>query len=162
MVFYDRIKKNINKRRFLFMCKVCELGKIVVNICIGNKWGIDTAKLQKLLVLMHGHYLVKYDEPLFPENVVIWNCGVAIEEVDKQFREFAGGFSEIMPAQLAVIRAEEDVINDVLRQYGDKDVFEINEDKRLKYLRETYYQPNKSVRLDNNEIKRVFESCDDL
>ena len=144
------------------MCKACELGKIVVNMCLDKQWEIDTAKLQKLLVLMHGLYLAKNKEPLFSENVLIWDCGVAIKEVDKQFREFGGGFCERMPAQLATIRTEQEVIDKVLERYGDKDVFEINEDIRLKKLKDDYYDPTTSVSIDNDEIRKVFEKYADL
>lgn len=142
------------------MCKACELGKIVVNICIKNNIEINTAKLQKLLVLMHGEHLAKYSQPLFPENVLIWKCGVAIEEVDTQFREFGGGFTTEFPAKLAVLSSENQIIKNVLINYGNKDVFELNNDYRLKYLKDKFYQSNQSVLINNDEIRQVFMTND--
>lgn len=152
------LKKNI--RRFDFMCKVCELGKVVVNLCLYNGFNIDTAKLQKLLVLMHGIHMVKYNEPLFPENVLVWDCGVAIEEVDTQFREFGGGFTTKFSAKLAVLNSEAQVIEEMLVKHGNKDVFELNNDKRLKYLKDKFHIPKKSVLVGNDEIRKVFMNHD--
>ena len=65
------------------MCKAAEVGKIVVNKCIDLNLPIDVQKLQKLLVLMQVECIKLSSEPLFREDIVIWNCGVAIKEVDE-------------------------------------------------------------------------------
>lgn len=141
------------------MCKACEVGKHVVNICVERKYSINTAKLQKLLTLMHGYHLKSYNEPLFPENIVLWPCGVAIKEVDEKFREFAKSFpQDKLPALLALLESEETVIEKVIDEFGNKDVFNINADSRLKMLSEGYSPERKGEVIDNEKIKKVFSN----
>lgn len=142
------------------MCKACELGKVVVNRCRQKEYRIDTAKLQKLLVLMQGVFLSRYNETLFPENVIMWPCGVAIKEVDTQFRSFSMGFNEDLPSFIAVLEKENEVIDYVIEKYGMLDVFELKKDPRLSALVINYDDSKKNTIIEIETIRKVFVNYD--
>ena len=139
------------------MCKACELGKIVVNKCNEMNYGISAAKLQKLLVLMHGKHLADYGEELFPEDVIRWECGVAIKEIEMKFLQYDFSNKKYMPEHIAILNSERNVIDSILRESGQLDVFQLNSDPRLIQLTQKYpYIKGKKTIIENDEIKRVF------
>ena len=109
------------------MCKACEVGKIVVNRCLNHNLFINTKKLQKLLVLMQIECIRDTNKPLFKEDIRIWDCGVAIKEVDGEFSGNAIRFSDKLPEYITLLEAEEQSVNDVLRDYGKLSAAEIND-----------------------------------
>lgn len=140
-----------------FMCKSCELAKIITNECYNRSFPISAAKLQKLLVLMHGEHLAENDKVLFPENVVRWKCGVAIKEVELKFLLHDFSKKESMPEKIAVLKTEEIVIKKVLDEYGNQDVLEINKDRRLEKLTTLYpFVEGQKTIIPNEVIKKVF------
>ncbi len=141
-----------------FMCKACELGKIIINECYERNISISTAKLQKLLVLMHGEHLAKYEKTLFPEQVLCWGCGVAIKEIEIKFLLHNFSTKERLPQQIAILNSEEAVIDDVLDKYGHMDVLELNKDIRLVELINMYpYKEGQRIVIPNDDIKKVFK-----
>lgn len=108
------------------MCKACEIGKIVVNKCLSRKLFINTQKLQKLLVLMDIECISHTGHTLFDEDVRIWNCGVAIKEVDVSFRQYALSFNEPQIEYIALLDSEHKIIDEVLSDFGELDALEIN------------------------------------
>lgn len=142
-----------------FMCKACELGKVVINRCREQNYNISISKLHKLLILMHGEYLAKYQKPLFPENVICWGCGVAIKEVEIEFLPYDFSSDEYLPEYIAVLNSEKEIINNVLEQFGNLDIFEIKADPRLMELvtKYPYIEGSKTI-IPNEEIQRVFVS----
>ena len=147
-------------RRYRFMCKACEIGKVVVNRCLKKGLKIDTAKLQKLLVLMQGFFLARYNDTLFPEDVIMWPCGVAIKEVDSQFRSFSMGFKEDLPSYIAVLEREDEIIEFVIENYGQKDVFELRKDPKLSALVINYDESKKNEIINLDTIRKVFVTYD--
>lgn len=109
------------------MCKACEVGKIVINKCIEMRIPIDTQKLQKMLVLMQVECIKNEKKPLFKEDVVIWRCGVAIKEVDEEFRDVVGCFDEKQIEYINLLEYEEKSVDNIINQYGDLDATELNE-----------------------------------
>lgn len=142
-----------------FMCKACELAKIVTNICYDKGYSVSAAKLQKLLVLMHGEHLAIYNKPLFPENVICWSCGVAIKEVDHEFLLHDFSQKERMPEHIAILQSEENVILDTLEKYGRFDIVGLKKDRRFVELTTEYpYVEGQKTIIPNDAIKRVFEN----
>lgn len=109
------------------MCKAAEVGKIVVNKCLDQSIPINTQKLQKLLVLMQVECIRRAKKPLFKEDIRIWNCGVAIKEVDDEFSIYAEGFFEKQEEFITLLEAEESSVDYILRKYANSDVFELNQ-----------------------------------
>lgn len=108
------------------MCKAAEVGKIVVNKCLSANLSINTQKLQKLLVLMQVECIKRSGKPLFKEDVRIWKCGVAIKEVDEEFRNYGEGFDSHQEEFITLLEAEEKSVDCILERYGQKDAFELN------------------------------------
>lgn len=108
------------------MCKAAEVGKIVVNKCLDAKIFINTQKLQKLLVLMQVECIKRSGKPLFKEDIRVWNCGVAIKEVDDVFKEYGGGFTERQDGFIMLLEVEDESVNHIIKEYGNMDAFEIN------------------------------------
>lgn len=141
------------------MCKACELGKVVINRCFEKDYSISVSKLHKLLILMHGEHLAKYQKPLFPENVICWGCGVAIKEIEIEFLPYDFSSRERLPEYIAVLNSEKDVINSVLEQFGELDTYQLNCDPRLVELTTKYpYVEGCKTIIPNDEIQRVFTS----
>jgi len=119
------------------MCKAAEVGKIVVNKCLSKDISIYTQKLQKLLVLMQVECIRRSAKPLFKEDIRIWDCGVAIKEVDDEFYNFAEGFICPLEEFITLLDAEEESVNYILDKYGSMDAFELNDlpdNQRVKAL----------------------------
>ncbi len=140
-----------------FMCKACELGKVVTNECNQKNYSLSAAKLQKLLVLMHGEHLAKFNKPIFPENVLCWKCGVAIKEVELKFLLHDFSEKDRIPVNIAILQTEDAVIHSVLDKYGSYDVVELNKDLRLQELTSQFpYVDGQKVIIPNDAIKKVF------
>ena len=115
------------KREGTIMCKAAEVGKIVVNRCLDKGLFINTQKLQKLLVLMQVECIRRSQKPLFKEDVRIWDCGVAIKEVDTEFSSFGEKFDLKLEEFISLLEAEEDSVEYILEKHGHLDAFELNE-----------------------------------
>lgn len=107
------------------MCKACEVGRIVVNKCLANGLYINTQKLQKLLVLMQVECVIQNKKCLFEEDIVIWDCGVAIKEVDAAFRGNGTGFTEGQTEYITLLKTEEKCVDFVISRYGHMNATEI-------------------------------------
>jgi len=108
------------------MCMACEVGKIVVNKCLKRKIFINTQKLEKLLVLMQIEHMSRVKTALFPQDILVWDCGVAIEEVDQGFIQYAIEFKEEQIEYISLLDEQLKTVEHVLKIYGDMDVFDIN------------------------------------
>ena len=108
------------------MCKAAEVGKIVINKCLDAKLFIDAQKLQKLLVLMQIDCIKKSGKPLFKEDIRIWDCGVAIKEVDDEFRGIGGPFTVKQTEYINLLEQEENSVNVILEQFGTMDAIDLN------------------------------------
>lgn len=108
------------------MCKAAEVGKIVINKCVDAGFFIDAQKLQKLLVLMQVDYIRRSGKPLFKEDIKIWDCGVAIKEVDEEFRGIGGPFTVKQVEYINLLEQEEKSVNTILEQFGTMDAIELN------------------------------------
>ena len=128
----EKIKKNeVRKTKILekgygIMCKASEVGKIVINKCIDLNLSIDVQKLQKLLVLMQVECIKLSGKPLFKEDVRIWNCGVAIKEVDEDFRFNENAFQNRHLVYINLLDAEEIAVSNIINQYGQMDAAQLN------------------------------------
>ena len=124
----QRLTKIIKERKIRghIMCKAAEVGKIVINRCLENNLFIDTQKLQKLLVLMQVECIKRSGKPLFVEDIRIWNCGVAIKEVDDEFRGFGEPFLLPQEEFINLLDMEDECVNYILEKYGAFDVMDLN------------------------------------
>ena len=110
----------------IVMCMAGEIGKIVVNKCLERSIFINTQKRQKLLVLMQIEHMQRVKTALFPQDILMWDCGVVIEEVDQGFIQYAIEFKEKQIEYITLLQEQEKTVEHVLNIYGDMDVFDIN------------------------------------
>ena len=108
------------------MCMAGEIGKIVVNKCLERNIFINTQKLQKLLVLMQIEHMQRVKTVLFPQDILVWDCGVVIEEVDQGFIQYAIECKEEQVEYISLLDEQLKTVKHVLKVYGDMDVFDIN------------------------------------
>lgn len=153
---YDKILSKYIGRTNYAMCKASELSKIIINKCIDRGLSINAPKLQKLLVLMQGQCLVKYEKELFKEEIVAWSCGVAIKEVNSEFKNYNPDVDGKQQAYLILLDYEEDIIDDILDKFGNYDAITISSDPRLHKLVDMFFEKDKSNIIPKNIIKDVF------
>lgn len=128
------------------MCKAAEVGKIVVNKCIDLKLSIDVQKLQKLLVLMQIECIKRSGKPLFKEDILIWDCGVAIKEVDEEFRSTGATVANRQVEYINLLDHENKSVDAILRLYGSMSAIELNDlpvNKKIQNL--AIHSPNSGV-----------------
>lgn len=109
-----------------FMCKASEIGKIVVNKCLSKDIAINTQKLQKLLVLIQVECIKDSGFPLFSEDVRVWDCGVAIKEVDEDYRQNGTQFTDFFEENIILLDSEIRYIDNVINTYGHLTASELN------------------------------------
>ena len=127
------------------MCKAAEVGKIVINKCLDNDITIDTQKLQKLLVLMQIECIKRSRKPLFKEDIRIWNCGVAIKEVDEEFRDSGEFFSKHQEEYINLLDAEKACVDYIIDEFGKMDALELNDLPIFKKIQELGIPDAKSM-----------------
>jgi len=110
----------------LVMCMAGEIGKIVVNKCLARNIFINTQKLQKLLVLMQIEHMKRVKTALFPQDILVRDYGVVIEEVDEGFIQYSVEFKEKQIEYIVLLDEQEKTVEHILRTYGDMDAFNIN------------------------------------
>lgn len=138
------------------MCKASEVSKVVINKCTSLGYDLTAPKLQKLLVVMQGMCLAKYEKELFKEDVLAWTCGVAIKEVNADFKNYDFKESQRLQAYIVLLDHEEEIIDEVLNEFGNKDAITISADYRLIKLVKLFYEEGKSNIIPKNIIKDIF------
>jgi len=137
-------------------CIASEKGKKIVNKCIDNNIEINTLKLEKLLILVHGKMLSMYQKPFFNENVIATKHGLMIKEVDRDFIRYVFRCNEKLVEYICLLDDEEEVVNSVLREYTNRDGLDLNSVIELKVLSEICYEEGKKNIVPNELIKEVF------
>ncbi len=108
----------INKRGTKRMCKALLISEVIINECIDKKYPLNTSKLQKILYFMQKEHLKKYNIPVFDEDVVAWECGPAISEINDFFVVGRLGFETKVEQSIVLKDSHQDVMDIVLNKYG--------------------------------------------
>lgn len=108
------------------MCIAGEVGKIVINECLKRNIFINTQKLEKILVLMQIEHMSRVKTSLFPQDILVWDCGVVIEEVDQGFIQYAIECKEKQFGYLILLEEQMKTVEYILEKYGEMDALEIN------------------------------------
>ena len=140
-----------------FLCCASEIGKIVANQCIDKGIQLSTVKLQKLLIMMHGVYFATYNKPLFKEKVTLMKHGVAIKEVDKDFR-YEILYNEKFQGYICLTEDQQKVVDEVIKIYGKCDSFELNKVPELVKLANFLDGFDAPASVVNGAIGAIFES----
>ena len=137
------------------LCKASEFGKIIINTCLSKNISINTLKLEKLLIIMQGVMLSKYNQALFHEPVIYNNqAGFVIPRVDKDFVYGAVSFNEPETEYILLLDKQHEVMHEVLKKYGKYNTFELEELYPFKKLRNMIESNGKSVHVLPYYIKK--------
>lgn len=138
-------------------CEASEKGIIVVNECLKNGYKINTLKLQQLLILMHGTMLALYEKPFFSQNVVATPNFLAIEKVTKDLLLYSLGFERHMEELICLLEKEEEIMHNIIENYGNLDSFELRELPILKDLKDVFSKEDNNIIIPNAYIKGCFQ-----
>jgi len=150
-------KRNTLIRDVLCLCIASKKSVIVANECLKKGLRINALKLEYLLILIHGKMLSQYNKPFLNQNVVVKNHNLMIEKDDKEFVAYDVRFDEILREHITLLEKEEEVMKQIIEEYGEFDVFELKEHPVLKTLNESFYNTGKTNIIPNIEIKKVFD-----
>lgn len=139
------------------LCGASEKGKLIVNMCLDLGIKLNPASLEKLLIIMHGKMLSKYGKTFFKEDVVALESGLSIKEINEDFKTQIFGFTEKFSTHVCLLNWEGSIFNEVIRKYANFDVFELNEMKELKILKELCYEEQKQNIVPDFLIEQVFD-----
>ena len=150
-----QIFKNVPKRviETPILCSASEKAKWIINGCLKAGFDINTFKLEKLLIIAYGEYLIKTGKKLFNEKIVVWETGLNIREVNRDFIKYAMGFYAPFCEYYLKLDAEEKLIDSIIFEYGNMDAFKLNDNIRLKELE---YLKNSDGFVSEEDIKKVF------
>ena len=138
------------------LCQASEKGKIIINKCINKDLFINTLKMEKLLILVHGNMLAQYNKPFFNENVVTYGRGLIIEEVDRDFLEGAVFFNKRYTEYVTLLDKEEEMVDRIIKLYGSLRVYDLNQLSFLKKIEDKYATSNMKSIISNEAIKEAF------
>ena len=86
---------------------------------------ISNLKLQKLLYYAQAWYLALYNKALFGDRIEAWVHGPAVPPVYGAFKEWAWQPISDAPAAPALSAEVKKHLNQVMRQYGPKNAYEL-------------------------------------
>lgn len=138
-----------------FTCVTSEQAKIVVNQCLSLGIKLDSQKLQKLMVLMHGKMLVDFNKAFIDEEIKATPNGIMIPRVDEDFIKFDVKCNKTLVENVSLLQREKKVVDSVLSNYGHMELHELNELLTLKALN-LYCLKSNSKTISNELIKKVF------
>ncbi|MFQ6724517.1 MAG: hypothetical protein ACLRFE_04230, partial [Clostridia bacterium] len=110
----------------MVLCEASEKGKVVVNKCLNRGYHINTLKLEKLLIIIHGLMLVHHNKPFFKNSIIPTKNGLRIPEVDNDFIINAISFDKKFDEQIAFLDREWEITEYVIKKYGKMNTFELD------------------------------------
>lgn len=100
------------------MCKAILVSEAIINECIDKKYPLNTSKLQKILYFMQKECLERYNVPVFDEDIIAWECGPAIKEVNDYFVLGRLGFENKVNQSIILRDLHQKCLDSVLDKYG--------------------------------------------
>ena len=147
--------------RKVFLCIASEKGKYIIDKYIDQNIYINPIILQRLLIIVHGNMLKKYNKPFFSQKVIARKYGLSINEVDDDFIIYSDGFKDKLIKLIPLLDIEKKIIDDVFNKYKKLSSMELNDLKELKTLYELCYSENSINFVPNDLIKYVFTHIND-
>ena len=65
-----------------------DISRYIINFCNDHDIEIPNLKLQNLLYFIQASFLVRYNAPAFSQDIIAWEYGVLIEDVNQEYRRF--------------------------------------------------------------------------
>ena len=76
---------------------------------------------------MQIEHMSRVKTALFPQDILVWDCGVVIEEVDQGFIQYSIEFKEEQIEYISLLDEQLKTVKQVLNVYGNMDALDINE-----------------------------------
>lgn len=117
---------------------------------------VDNLKLQKLLYYCQAINLVKYNEPLFNDDIEALQFGPVVPVVYRAYKKF--GFEDIKQNKSAnLITKDIEVIDLVLEYYGSMSSIYLVNKTHSEDPWKNVYKPNKdNIKITNESIKEYY------
>lgn len=117
----------LQKRGTEKMCKAILISEVIINNCINREYSLNTSKLQKILYFMQKEHLRKYHTPIFDEDIIAWECGPAIKEINDYFTYGKLGFDDKVEQSIQLKDSHEEILELILHKYGSLSPLEMAE-----------------------------------
>ncbi len=85
---------------------------------------VTNLKLQKILYYVQGHFLAKFDRPLFPDDIQAWTFGPVVPNVYYHFSIFG-------PDNLSIMQKED--LESCFLSFDEKELIDNVIDEKLQY-----------------------------
>lgn len=119
-----------------------DISRYIINYCNNHDIEISNLKLQNLLYFVQAGFLMEHETPAFSQNIIAWQYGVLIEDVNQEYRRFGSmsipkneyyldfslnnmNFEEIKFDENIIIDEDKEIINAVLYVMSHENVFKI-------------------------------------
>jgi uncharacterized phage-associated protein len=119
-----------------------DVSRYIINFYNDHDIEISNLKLQNLLYYIQAAFLVKYKKQAFFQNIIAWQYGVLIDDVNQEYKRFGSmsipknehyldfslntmNFEEIKFDENIIIDEHKEIINTVLYVMANKNVFKI-------------------------------------
>lgn len=150
-----------NERENVKMCRAILISEVIINRCIECEHPLNTSKLQKILYYMQKEHLKRYGKPMFDENIIAWECGPAIKEVNDYFKEGALGFDvqKKYDERIILLESHNEILSVVLDKYGKLSPFDmVQQSRKEKAWIDTWKDGDgKEKIIDNDKILEFIE-----
>lgn len=117
--------------------------------------GITNMKLQKLLYYSQGHYLKKFNKPLFPEKIFAWQHGPVVKEIYHKYKEkgsrcieFEGNPNLKLPTKI------ENFLENIYDQYGQYSAWKLRE---MTHSEDPWKNTDINNEIDISVLKEFFK-----
>jgi len=128
------------------------IGAVIINECLDKGYKINTSKLMKLLYYMQKLHILKYDEPMFTNEIIACETGPCILDVREFFCYGMLGFNEKIKRVITLMDSHKDVANIVLKEYGALSPTEL----MLKSLEDNAFKTIWQDGVGNNQVIPLY------
>ena len=108
------------------------------------------------VVLMQGEMLKRYNKPFIDEEIKVTENGIMIPKVDSDFMRYANKFNKKFKEYINLFNTEQQVVDYVLKKYGNMDALKFNDLVTLKAINTHGLKCKPFTTISNQFIKKVF------
>lgn len=110
--------------------KALDIAKHIIELCTCRKNPIPVSniKLQKLLYLVYGYFLLDLGEKLFAEPFEAWQYGPVAASVYDYFCNFAGSYISLIDTPPELPKSISDAIDPIIEENMEREVFDLVEE----------------------------------
>lgn len=111
------------------MYDVLDIAKYIIKKCVDEEEPISNLQLQKILYFIQRDYLMKFDEPLFEENIVAWKFGPVVVDVYYKYCNYGAlKLNKHIEIEIPFKRKERKLIDNVIVEKRRRNPWELVEE----------------------------------